>query len=83
MEVEAVSERRLGDSSKTFDKSKKAEVFSLLNDKFNTVLDSNTYRLVEKATFYDDQLAKQVAKWASGFQAKMKGPAFDPMDTYG
>lgn len=58
----------------------KQEVLRPLNDRLSTALGLSTYCLVERSSFYDEQVAKQVAQWASRLQVEMKKKTFDPTD---
>lgn len=72
-------ERKSTESLKGSCISKKPEELRQMNNRFGTALDSNTYRLLEISSLYDDQVLAHVAKWVSRSKVQMAAQTFDLM----
>lgn len=80
LETKSSREYKSRDSSKTPCSLKKPMQFRPVNDSFSTGMYYSTYHFVDRSLLYEDQVAKQVNKWASRIQVEMKAKEFDPMD---
>lgn len=44
------------------------------------ILDLNSYRIINKSSYYDDAVARIVGKWEKRLQVEMKSHIFDSLD---
>lgn len=51
-----------------------------VNDRFRKVSDYRRYRLADKSSLYDDEVARSVSRWAKRLQVQMKSQFFDSLD---
>lgn len=52
-----------------------------VREKFSAALDFNGYRVGDRSSFNDDQVAKRGARWASRLMVQMKMQIYDGVET--
>lgn len=81
-EAETTNDYKSKDSLRGSHNSVEPKVLKQVSDRFSTTLEYITYCSVERSSFYDNEVAKHMLKWASRWQVQMKVQASDPMDPY-
>lgn len=61
-------------------KEEEVEILHPVNDRFRIAMHFHTYRLPYLSTYFDEQVAKHVAKWSSRLEVQKESQLFDPMD---